>query len=207
MSVTRQCAYHSCRTDDRHTCRHQCDMTFTSLSYIRSHNKRVHLKQFTFLCNLCGKGFMAKDKLHDHSIRHTKKKPFGCTICQRRFYLEAELNRHAPKCQGPGLSCPHCDRVFYSADYHAKHIKYQHENPTAFQCTICGSSLTGARNLVNHRRDVHGIMAGKPRPKRLPPDAFKCSHCDRTLTSRRNLRNHLQIIHKVRPDSASGADS
>ena len=188
-------------------CCQQCSMSFSTLSQYSTHEKRVHLKQYKFLCNLCGKGFMRRDKHDQHLARHVAQKPHQCTLCQRKFYLEHALKRHVPTCRGPGLSCPHCDRVFYSQDYYDKHVKYQHENPHAFQCDVCGSSLTGARNLVNHRRDVHGIMAGKPRPKRLPPDAFKCLHCDRTLTSRRNLRNHLQNVHNVRPDSASGADS
>lgn len=45
----------------------------------------------------CGKAFVRKDKLKQHSISHSKEKMFSCLICSQQFGYKQTLEKHIAK--------------------------------------------------------------------------------------------------------------
>ena len=58
------------------------------------HGSVVILKEPTHACFACPKAFNHKWMLDRHILTHTGEQPFACSICLRRFSLQASCLRH-----------------------------------------------------------------------------------------------------------------
>ena len=54
----------------------------------------VILKEHNHSCFACPKAFVHKWMLDRHILTHTGEQPFACSICFRRFSLQASCLRH-----------------------------------------------------------------------------------------------------------------
>ena len=54
---------------------------------MKRHRDSVHTPndQKKYKCDVCGKGFVAKDHLNDHKNIHTGEKPYKCKFCSACF--------------------------------------------------------------------------------------------------------------------------
>ena len=60
----------------------------------KGQNHVVILKEPTHACFACPKAFNHKWMLDRHLLTHTGEQPFACSICLRRFSLQASCLRH-----------------------------------------------------------------------------------------------------------------
>ena len=64
-------------------------------THLKTHEKR-------FKCDVCGKGFGAKENLKDHNNVHTGEKPYVCKFCSNRFASFGTLRMHERSHEGNG---------------------------------------------------------------------------------------------------------
>lgn len=50
-----------------------CDATFASSSGLRRHTKSIHLNKYPYACEVCGKGFLLKQRYTNHRKLHDGK--------------------------------------------------------------------------------------------------------------------------------------
>lgn len=72
----------------------QCSLGFLQENLWKFHESSCTAKQYC--CYLCNMNFYRrKTHLTDHMRRiHTREKPFGCSVCLKRFYGKHDLNYH-----------------------------------------------------------------------------------------------------------------
>ena len=65
-------------------------------SQMRKHMLQIHTEndKKPFICELCGKGFINKQKLKYHMNTHTGNKPFVCDLCGTGFAHKANMRVH-----------------------------------------------------------------------------------------------------------------
>ena len=66
----------------------------TNNSNNKGQNHVVILKEPSHTCFACPKAFNHKWMLDRHLLTHTGEEPFACSICLRRFSLQASCLRH-----------------------------------------------------------------------------------------------------------------
>ena len=107
-------------THEKHRCS-LCQSVFRSRSYLDAHKKAVHEKvpctecgklfgakvmkrhieaahtpddQKKYKCDICCKGFAAKQSLEEHKNVHTGEKPHKCKFCSTSFASASTRNMH-----------------------------------------------------------------------------------------------------------------
>ncbi|XP_076465035.1 uncharacterized protein LOC143296877 isoform X8 [Babylonia areolata] len=71
-----------------------CNMTFTSASGYRNHEKRVHQHKWKFSCHICEKKFMFKEHYEGHLNMHFNIRAFKCPNCPKQFAYKTGVSLH-----------------------------------------------------------------------------------------------------------------
>lgn len=73
----------------------KCDKTFKAPAGLRRH-KMTHLSIIPkrFVCTVCEKAFIEKEKLKMHMNVHTGEKPYKCNMCDFRCAFSGNLSKH-----------------------------------------------------------------------------------------------------------------
>ncbi|XP_055309178.1 zinc finger protein 600-like isoform X2 [Sitodiplosis mosellana] len=131
----------------KHLCPY-CGRSFTNSSnltvHIRRHTTchiRIHTKEKTCVCNVCGKGFTRSNKLVRHMRVHTGERPYKCSQCDRAFTQSNDLTLHLRR----------------------------HTGEKPFGCLDCGERFITNSLLQQHRRtaghvDQHSNNSSAPLP-------------------------------------------
>ena len=143
-----------------------CGKTLSVRHYTK-HHRAACSGELIHTCGLCGrKGFATQATLQDHiRARHTKEKPFACSICGKGFPATSHLAHHRMK-------------------KHNVNSRGEHQPKVTFPCAQCGKVLTTRPKLQAHVRVVHqGIKD------------FSCHQCHKDFSSKSNLEIHIGITH------------
>ncbi|XP_059610618.1 zinc finger protein 26-like [Phlebotomus argentipes] len=73
-----------------------CDAKFRRNRNMKSHIAQNH-KPHTFLCTHCSKKFATSLALKVH-VRRTHERTIPCSVCDKKFGLKSDLNRHMKDC-------------------------------------------------------------------------------------------------------------
>uniref|UniRef100_A0A1B0D7K8 C2H2-type domain-containing protein n=1 Tax=Phlebotomus papatasi TaxID=29031 RepID=A0A1B0D7K8_PHLPP len=74
-----------------------CVKKFTTSRILESH---LIIHKRPFMCAICSYSFSSKILLNKHVITHRKYKPYGCSLCHKKFDFISELKKH--KSWAPG---------------------------------------------------------------------------------------------------------
>lgn len=106
-----------------------CDKVFNRKARLDLHMKYLHLKEKSYVCEDCGKGFTRREDLNRHSVLHTGEKPFQCPTCHKRFAIKPSLKIHmVTHTKEEPRSCHECGRAFIRKDCLMRHMRKRHRD-------------------------------------------------------------------------------
>lgn len=78
-------------------------------------------------CTICTKRFFMESDLQKHMARHTREKPYTCLLCGKSFVCQSQLDIHGNVHTGERpFSCSVCSRRFSHPSNLKRHQKIQH---------------------------------------------------------------------------------
>ncbi|XP_017288715.1 zinc finger protein 836 [Kryptolebias marmoratus] len=136
------------------------------------------------VCTRCGNSFASRCSLRRHiswnrckGVRAAANPPktFNCSHCNADFPNSISLLFHqrngACKPAIKPVRCPVCLRWFGTMDSLQKHL-LTHKQSESYRCDVCQGTYPSLKSLKIHRRRIHRILIGNPRPKTQEPLTF-----------------------------------
>ncbi|XP_066138506.1 zinc finger protein 471-like [Euwallacea fornicatus] len=176
-------------TDERPYVCGECQQGFRQAGTLKNHIRSKHCKlnQF-FVCDVCSKTFVLKDRLRLHQRKHTGEKPYSCELCKKKFARGGQLRQHMRVHDGrKPYACDICQSRF-TCSQNLKLHKNAHLQLKPYTCDLCGKSFTRRDALQKHLRNFHENIK-----------AFNCPICKKDFKG--HLPQHLRTHTKVKPHS------
>merc|ERR1712066_415175 len=79
----------------------QCGKQFTKPGRVVQHVEKVHRREKSAECHICGKQFQYAHTLKTHMFTHTGDYPYSCNRCGRQFRDAYKLNEEHRKSKHP----------------------------------------------------------------------------------------------------------
>lgn len=93
--------------------------------------------------------------LSDIRSTFTLPRPFGCSVCQKKFVTEKDLKKHqAIHRRAKAFPCSLCGKSFVSASQLHMH-KNVHTGDKPYSCQLCWRRFSHPSNLKRHQKQVH----------------------------------------------------
>lgn len=175
-----------------------CERTFKGRVQLKSHVNKYHIREQRadpavaatlhnredFVCNVCGKTFMASYRLKVHLMAHSDEWPLACDHCPQRFKHARNLRLHKLKHTGErNIACPVCDLKFTQAKLMKQHLKRHGETKGTHGCDVCGKVFS-YRSGLNEHMNVHTMAR-----------TFECKVCQKVF-NRVSVLNRHKLMHE-----------
>lgn len=168
-----------------------------SVRHYTKHHRAACSGELVHTCGLCGrKGFATQATLQDHiRARHTKEKPFACSICGKAFPATSHLAHHRMKKHNVNsrgerqpkvtFPCAQCGKVLTTRPKLQAHVRVVHQGIKDFSCHQCHKDFSSKSNLEIHIGMTHtGVLP------------YKCQKCDKSFTRKSLLSQHCASEHR-----------
>ncbi|AWP06356.1 putative zinc finger protein 235-like [Scophthalmus maximus] len=136
-------------------------------------------------CTSCTKRFFLESDLQKHMARHTREKPYACPLCGKSFVCQSQLDIHHNRVHTgeKPYQCNQCGKSFGQLCSLKRHLKV-HTGERPFPCLHCGKQFSNSTNLKVHQ----SVHTGEKR--------FHCSKCGKNFSFLSNLIRH-QALHSA----------
>lgn len=166
---------------------------------MRAHVK-VHVKQFDYVCEKCGRGFVYNFLLRDHRLKeHGDGVPrIPCNVCGKTFasqtYLNVHKMSHQPGYENRNHQCGVCAKKFLTRSMLLRHVR-GHSRVVEYICRFCSKVLSCLATLKDHEK-IH--TGEKP---------FICEICGRSFAAKRYLITHVRTHTNDKPYTCNSCGS
>lgn len=135
-----------------HQCE-KCGKNFRMKTSLRAHLAMHHTDAFSFVCNICRKGFLTRSGLVAHAKLHEDEDRFTCEFCGKRLTTLATLREHRRRHTGESpFSCHLCPRSFYAKKHLSRHL-HTHSgavDKVNHTCMHCGRGFSSVKGFQQH---------------------------------------------------------
>ena len=127
----------------------ECDDTFTTPNTLARH--RYTHGELTKVCRDCDKKFAFAHELKIHRFSHSQHPAFKCAYpdCNKAFFREGELTKHAKIHKKIIWKCEHCEYESYDECNLKGHMAL-HSKSKKHACTFCTVCFTFYMQLLRH---------------------------------------------------------
>ncbi|XP_070814140.1 zinc finger protein 260-like isoform X1 [Chaetodon trifascialis] len=151
----------------------------------------VQTAEKPFGCSVCGKRYQHKKSLMNHVIFHSEGKYFSCSVCKKTFPWRGNFMRHMRIHTGEKpFSCSVCGLRFRQKPHLRRHSTV-HTGEKPFSCSICGK---GFKHKESQREHMRFHTGEKP---------FSCSVCGLRFGQKYNLKRHSTVHTGEKPFGCS----
>merc|ERR1719369_1266476 len=107
---------------------------------------------------ICGKYFLSKSRLKQHTIIHNDNYKHPCSLCDRKFHQKANLEVHMERKHSPlnfisKHECTICGKSFSKFSLMKKHARSHDRNKIS--CEICRRKFSFEGNFKKHMETKH----------------------------------------------------
>ena len=127
----------------------ECDDTFTTPNTLARH--RYTHGELTKVCRDCDKKFAFAHELKIHRFSHRRHPAFKCAYpdCDKAFFREGELTKHAKIHKKIVWKCEYCDYESYDECNLKGHMAL-HSKIKKHVCSLCSARFTFYMQLLRH---------------------------------------------------------
>ncbi|XP_031356772.1 zinc finger protein 84-like [Photinus pyralis] len=123
---------------------------FLSRNLLKSHERKVHRRNYYYTCDTCGKQIADLQNFQNHLRVHMGEKPFECSYCEKRFTNGNLLRIHERVHNGEKpYACDLCDKRFTQRSSLTVHLR-RHAGEKPYVCPVCEKSFASKSNLNAH---------------------------------------------------------
>ena len=167
-----------------------CERAYIRKDVLTRHVREVHFKEScktknpepNYICDLCGKGFVAPDPLRKHKQLHINERPFKCDVCSLAFSLKGDLKKHyMSHTQERPYICDVCNRSFARNTTLQKHLR-RHTGEKPYTCETCGKRFSRQDIFTVHQR----LHTGE--------QPYNCGKCGTGFIQKVQLAAHLRKV-------------
>jgi len=185
-------------SEEKHLQCNRCLRRFSRLGYLRVHlqahenaEKSGGVRSESLLCSQCGQTMSSPRLLHVHMLRHAGVRPHQCKLCDKSFFVVAQLNAHVSVVhRGNRLVCDQCGHEANSKSALRLHCRSAHPVPgvqPSFPCAACSRRFWSQAALQRH--------AVAHDASRLSIRKAMCSVCSLVFRHVYNLTHHIKTTH------------
>ncbi|XP_057668943.1 zinc finger protein OZF-like [Diorhabda carinulata] len=180
-----------------------CDEKFSNIARYRNHRQRELLKRRPKkICHICSKEVVS-NRLKEHLISHSNKKPFSCDICGKKFSRKENLSRHKyVHTEVKPHMCHICGKGFIQAPSLTDHLR-THNDIAPFVSQYCGRKFTNKqafeRHLKLHMKNPEMPCKGRKGTEKYRNAKFICEYCKKEFKTKQMLDIHTRSHTGDRP--------
>lgn len=178
-----------------HICGKGCYKAYQLKQHLYSHHKvkDPSLKLFRCPREDCGYECISRNRLEDHSKRHTLTKLLKCDACGKAFKHDIGLERHM-KAIHQGIRPFICDQcgLAFGLEHELKTHVNRHSDHKPHACDLCPFRSFNKSNLKLHLYSQHNIETN------FKISIHKCDQCPFKSHSRGRYEDHLKKHRNVK---------
>lgn len=198
-------------SDDGMSC-HECGQEFRFFGPLLKHAHKSHNKYKTFLCEICGQGFVAQANVISHIKNVHSLSGLHCQKCDKVFRNYYNLQKHCERVHRTEmLKCPKCPEILTSQYLKKRHLAMVHDvKKLQFSCDQCEQVYTMKSRLVQHQLRTHlkqktiacevcgfkvfnNDLLKRHMVRHDDSRPFECKFCQKTFQRKKTLDIHIRI--------------
>ncbi|CAG4958918.1 unnamed protein product [Colias eurytheme] len=162
-----------------------CGKKFSYPFQVERHIRIYHMFEKDHKCPECGLEFATQNKLQQHSLTHTDKRPYPCEICGKSYRSRSNLRTHVKMHLNiRNYACPVCEEAFVQKTSLKYHMKSRHSDYSG----PLKRKQDSWRTVKVLRKEEDGIIV------------WQCVDCGRNFKKRDHFSQHYKFVHlKMRP--------
>lgn len=154
-------------------------------------------------CTVCSLQFKTEKTLKRHKAIHTTEYNFVCEICQKKFIHRDRLREHLKIHAMRRYSCPYCSQYFSNTGGLRSHIGI-HTGIKPYPCGVCDMSfvwlflISFMNEICNKKKSILKVntsSASVHRRTHLVGNVFRCEKCFSEFKHYRSFTIHKEACY------------